>query len=291
MEFLAPIKHFSKVLQYDSITIDGMLRSFSATKERLGNLLTSINSSITGRLESLGEDLSYQGETLKVPRGYSNKSAVSSAVSQLMKKLFSEAVKALDSRFSTVGVNPVTQAMSFFSPHTWPRESSSLAGFGYDEVSLLSSHFSQPLQHAGYSPECCCEEWPELKMRARQILTKEPSVSYLPLWKRILEEYKDNPALTNILGLLRITLVIPVQTATLERGFSLMKRIKTDWRNRLSPQTLSQLMMIKLDGPGLDQFNPEPAIKRWWKEGPRSRRPGSSSQLVLESSDSEDDSD
>ena len=74
-----------------------------------------------------------------------------------------------------------------------------------------------------------------------------------------LEEYKENPALTNILGLLRITLVIPVQTATLERGFSLMKRIKTDWRNRLSPQTLSQLMMIKLDGPGLDQFNSEPA--------------------------------
>ena len=135
---------------------------------------------------------------------------MSSAVCQLMKKLFSEAVKALESCFSTVGVKSVTQAMSVFSPHSWPRESSSLAGFGYDEISLLSSHFSLPLQHAGCSPECCCEEWPELKLRARQILTKEPSVSYLLMWKRILEEYKDNPVLTSILGLLRITLVIPV---------------------------------------------------------------------------------
>ena len=67
--------------------------------------------------------------------------------------------------------------------------------------------------------------------------------------------------------------MIPVQTATLERGFSLMKRTKTDWRNRLSPKSLSELMMIKLNGPNnMDNFNPEPAIMKWWQAGPRSRR-------------------
>ena len=35
-----------------------------------------------------------------------------------------------------------------------------------------------------------------------------------------------NPSLKNILRLVRIVLVIPVQTASLERGFSLKKRIK-----------------------------------------------------------------
>ena len=34
-----------------------------------------------------------------------------------------------------------------------------------------------------------------------------------------------------------------------------MKRIKTDWGNKLSPCSLSQLIMIKLDGPGMNQFN------------------------------------
>ena len=54
-----------------------------------------------------------------------------------------------------------------------------------------------------------------------------------------------------------------------------MKRVKTDWRNRLNPQTLSQLMMVKLSGPDLSSFDPEPAISQWWKEGLRSRRPAS----------------
>ena len=74
-----------------------------------------------------------------------------------------------------------------------------------------------------------------------------------------LEEYKDNPAVTKILGLWWITLVISVQIATLERGLSLLKIIEKGWSNQLLPQSPSQLRMIKLDGPGLDQFNPETA--------------------------------
>ena len=178
-------------------------------------MLTATASSITSCVESLREDISYQGETLNVPQGYSNKIVVSNAVCQLMKNL-SEAFKALDSHFSTVSANPVTKAMSVLLPSSWLRESTSLAGFGYDKISVLSSHSSQPLQHAGYSPDCCYEEWPELKFRTRQILIQEPSVPYLLMWKRILEEYKEHAALTNILGLLWITLIIPVQTATLE---------------------------------------------------------------------------
>lgn len=70
-----PALSYSAVLQYDST-----MRSFSAMKERLGNLLASIDSSIPSHVESLAEYLSYQGETLKIPRG---KIAVSTAVSQL----------------------------------------------------------------------------------------------------------------------------------------------------------------------------------------------------------------
>ena len=88
-------------------------------------------------------------------------------------------------------------------------------------------------------PDSCIEEWPELKLRVREILTKEPTMKYLPMWRRILNEYKENPALTNVLALLQIVLVIPVQIATLERGFLLMKRTKSDWQNRLSPKTLT----------------------------------------------------
>lgn len=238
-EFLAVIQHFSKVLQYDSITIDGVTRNFTATKERLGNLLSSIDSALSTQVQSLGEDLSHHGETLKVPRGYASKEAVITAVSTMMHKLLSGAIKALDDRFSSFKSNPVLLATGVFSPFNWPSDHSVLARFGYDEIRLLSSHFSHPLKLRGYSPECCVEKWPEMKLRVQEILTMEPTMQYLPMWQRILNEYKMHPALTNILALVQITLLIPVQTATLERGFSLMKRTKNDWRNRLSPHTPS----------------------------------------------------
>lgn len=186
-------------------------------------------------------------------------------------------------------------------PFTWPSDHSALVRFGYDEVRLLSGHFSQPLQQKGYTPESCVDEWPELKLRVQEICSLEPLVGYLPMWQRILNEGKTQPAIGNILALVRISLVTPVQTATLEQGFSLMKRVKTDWRNWLQPQTLSQLMMIMLNGLDLENFDAQPAISQWWKAGPRSRwtsselygprlsRPQPESET--ESSDSEDNMD
>ena len=71
---------------------------------------------------------------------------------------------------------------------------------------------------------------------------------------------------------MKIVLVIPVQTASLERGFSLVKRVKNDWRSRLQPKTVTQLILIKLNGPELKDYNPCPAIVQWWKAGPWRRR-------------------
>ena len=73
------------------------------------------------------------------------------------------------------------------------------------------------------------------------------SLQYLDLWYKILSQNEAQSSLKNILALVRIILVIPVQTATIECGFSLMLRVKNDWRNKLTPQTLSQLIMIRLN--------------------------------------------
>ena len=79
-----------------------------------------------------------------------------------------------------------------------------------------------------YDPEVCVDERAELKLRIQELQKVDPKQKYLALWQRILRESGDNPNLRNILGLVRIVLVIPVQTASLERGFSLMKRVKND---------------------------------------------------------------
>ena len=58
--------------------------------------------------------------------------------------------------------------------------------------------------------------------------------------------------------LAELLLVFPVSNATVERGFSAMKRIKSDWRNRLNEETLDNLMRISIDGPPLPDL-----IHRW----------------------------
>ena len=47
VEFLGIMQRFSKVFQYDDLTIDGVTQKFTATKERLHNMLSTLESSIS----------------------------------------------------------------------------------------------------------------------------------------------------------------------------------------------------------------------------------------------------
>ena len=53
--------------------------------------------------------------------------------------------------------------------------------------------------------------------------------------------------------------ILPMLTTELERNFSLSKRIKTDWRDRLAQSTVSDLMTVKLSEVNLE-FKTTPAI-------------------------------
>ena len=157
-ESLAVVQHFSKVLQYDTITMDGVTRKFTATKERLENILSSVGSAISKEAQNLGEHLIFEGEQLNVPRGYPHKKSVVTAVTTLMKKLISGAISTLGVHFTSFKSNSVLLATGTISPLTWPSDHSTLAKYGYDKV-LLSTHFSHLLQQRGCVPESCEDEW------------------------------------------------------------------------------------------------------------------------------------
>ena len=48
-----------------------------------------------------------------------------------------------------------------------------------------------------------------------------------------------------------------------ERGFSLAKVIKSDWRGRLKNTSVKNLMAIQLHSPDILDVDPMPAIHRW----------------------------
>ena len=90
-------------------------------------MLSTVSSAISKEAQSLGEDLTYKGEQLKVPRGYSDKNSVITAVTTLMQTLISDAISTLEARFSSFNSNPVVSVTSVFSPTTWPSDHSALA--------------------------------------------------------------------------------------------------------------------------------------------------------------------
>ena len=72
--------------------------------------------------------------------------------------------------------------------------------------------------------------------------------------------------------LVEIILILPLATATVERGFSAMKRVKNDWRSCLETDILNMLQRI-INGCSFDVFDPQRAIQHWWTSGQRARRP------------------
>ena len=61
--------------------------------------------------------------------------------------------------------------------------------------------------------------------------------------------------------------------ACCERGFSVMGKIKSDWRSCLSVEVLDCLMRIRIEGPTVAEFDPQPGLNFWWSSGSRMRRP------------------
>ena len=91
-------------------------------------------------------------------------------------------------------------------------------------------------------------------------------------WKQVNMRFQHE--YSNSLQLFYLVLTLPATSTACERGFSHMKLIKTDIRNSLSENTLSNGILIKLYSAPTDEFDPIPAIEYWLSL--KERRPGTS---------------
>lgn len=85
------------------------------------------------------------------------------------------------------------------------------------------------------------------------------------------EPYKGS--YPNMVRLLQIALVQPLNRAACERGFSCQNDTKTRNRSRLTVASLDALMRICLYGPAPKHMRYKDAIKRWRKGVKTYRRP------------------
>lgn len=94
-------------------------------------------------------------------------------------------------------------------------------------------------------------------------------------------QYKNNVKVigTELATLLQRVHIIPVSSSECERGFSCMNLNDTDVRNRLSVQTLSSLIFIKVNGPHPSHFEPTTYVVEWLKAGRHASSDHSNRQL------------
>lgn len=63
--------------------------------------------------------------------------------------------------------------------------------------------------------------------------------------------------------ILKLALVLPVSTATVERCFSKMKLIKTDLRNRMGDKYLNNVMVCTVEGETFDEVTNDDVMVRF----------------------------
>ena len=113
---------------------------------------------------------------------------------------------------------------------------------------MITDHFQQVLNNCGCDIELAFNEWSELKLLVRG--TPHFRVLHpLSLWQRISQEDVQRSDYSNIMKVVHLTAVYPLANASCERGFSTMKRIKSDWRCALQSETMNMLMRVKIEGP------------------------------------------
>ena len=188
--------------------------------------------------------------------------------SAVRNRVVTNLISFIEKRFETLQESPVLSAAAVFDPSNWPENRQELSVYGNHAISTLLGHYRHLLQSQveGFDEEACKREWQELKVCIRNHYN---GLKYLPLWKKIFKFHYSR--FQYILKLVEIVLLLPMSTACSERGFSAVKRIKSDWRASLHTATLNNLF-VSQNGPDEDEYDPLPAVLHWWNDSERPRR-------------------
>ena len=158
--------------------------------------------------------------------------------------------------------------------------------FGDANVEELVIHFTPALQEAGAELNKIVDEWTALKA---QVYGQPGWLQYIQIvtWPELNRKYAAE--YPNIFLLLDLVLTLPASTAECERGFNMMKQIKSDWRSNLGLEQINELMTVQLLSPDIKDFDPVKAIDLWVTSGLRRRRPDyMDAKAAMDTDDSDD---
>ena len=166
-------------------------------------------------------------------------------------KSFSEAI--IDSIKSRFPQSNLYYSFRIFDPKLLPIKESELGNYSNEEIEKLSDHYGiDRIDDKGNVMEKVIngddakQEWELAKYYLKQIRGQDAVGG----WEYIFNMYSDFlNEFPNVSKLVKISLIIPLSNAQVERIFSQHKLTKTRLRNRMSTESLNKHLMILLNGP------------------------------------------
>ncbi|XP_078810615.1 zinc finger protein 862-like [Oryzias latipes] len=138
---------------------------------------------------------------------------------------------------------------------------------GRDQIGGLVEHYEEVFKRHGVDPGSVLHQFRLYKTWAKNCQTSMRNTLITVPKIEDLKKRFDALAI-----LMEIYVVMSVSTAMCERGFSCMKRVKSDWRSSLTTIQVNRLMYISLEGPTCDKFVALNSVNYWW--GAAVRKPG-----------------
>lgn len=172
--------------------------------------------------------------------------------SNKVKQYITDILRCVKSRCEDLNVNKsIFSCLKLLDFTLYPNEDNDvLRKYGLDELNIFLKHFHTLLAKKDINNDDVIREFQIFKvfwqsnlrtLSVDQVLKSVTTGSRCHLFS----------SLKHVFLILR---VFPASNAKVERSFSMMNIIKTDWRNQLSESTMDSLMRIKIDGPAPTDF-------------------------------------
>ena len=247
------------------------LSKVSLSFQRQGATLSDISCAIEGTIEHLEgmktkggpnlariEDASeLQGFKLQVPSRRGQDACFSRGL--VLDKL----IESLKGRFADIDVG-LLKATRLTNFQVWPQQEQ--ANFGEDHIQIVLTHYESILSEQ-ITIDDVMIEFTLLKKHVYDMGVPVGKVTWPHVFSGLVS------TCPNVLSVISLLLTLPAHSADCERGFSCMKKIKTDWRSSLKEPQLNDSFRVMLLSPNLQEFDPLPCIKLWNSSAKLVRRP------------------
>ena len=199
-------------------------------------------------------------QDIKLKDFESSKAALEKSFVDMVRKICS----AVESRFEDLRRNPIYENLiPILDIETWPDDADILFTYGESCINEIVEALELLLISSQCNVKNIPNQWSSLKQRVIEMKKGYATkLNYLDVWQKLLV---NESVKSGILLVIELLLITPFTNAKLERMFSRMNRVKTDFHNRLSRERLENGLRISKEGCDIADYNPDHAIKKWYE--------------------------